>query len=356
MLLILIFSILLFDYHIFFATAFSLLIIYLTRNLIKKMNAKFMVPLWLIGFLYVAILASCIVLASKAFVNFVLEENLKLIEVFNDKDLIEKKISNFHYLLEEFFDKILFFKDYLKDSAYSAQIDRIVSDVSSDFSKTMFSSFKSLVGKLYIPGFRIIDIAITILLSLAFLFYLIIDFYSLQRLSIILFGSMNKKVLQTVDHIKNIFFLVIFNQLKVSLILFSIYSGVFYLVGFEYFIIYSIFFGLFTVVPIIGSLISTALLLISCYIFGYTFSYSLKLYLILLCGFFLENLVLTPRFVGGATKTHPVVVIAGALIIPQFIGIVGLIFTLPIVAIINSFAIKMIDKIQSEKGNLNEFF
>jgi predicted PurR-regulated permease PerM len=153
--------------------------------------------------------------------------------------------------------------------------------------------------------------------------------------------------------VKNVILIVIINQLKVALILIVLYSIVLYFLDFEYFFVYSVFFGLLTLVPIVGSIFSIILLAISCYIFDYSFHYSMKLIGVLFSGFLLENLILTPKLVGKSINTHPLMVLCGVIILPQFFGVFGLIFTLPIVAILNDGIFNIIGMIRNNEKRTN---
>ncbi len=57
-----------------------------------------------------------------------------------------------------------------------------------------------------------------------------------------------------------------------------------------------------------------------------------------------ENLILTPKFVGSSINAHPLAILICLLILPSFFGIFGVILVLPFVAVLS----KIISYMQDE--------
>ena len=54
-----------------------------------------------------------------------------------------------------------------------------------------------------------------------------------------------------------------------------------------------------------------------------------------------ENLILTPKFVGHSINSHPLVILICLLILPYFFGIFGVILVLPFVAVLSKIVLYM---------------
>ena len=352
-LLLLIILILFCDYHILFAVIFSFFVIDFTRGFIDYLNFKYKISLKLVGILYVCI-ASCIVFfISKFLVYSFINQNSRLIEIINDKDFINEKISGLHGLFEKITEKILLIKQNVSNDLYNAKIDQLISNLPDIIISKSVIYLNLILEKSYLSGLKFIDFWYIFILSMVFLFYFIADLYKIESFFHIVLGDLSKRISSFIFYVKNIIFVIVVNQLKVSLILTFLYSIILYLLNFEYFFIYALCFSLFTLIPIFGSALSIILLSISCYIFDYSLSFSFKLFIVLFCGILLENLILTPKFVGKSINTHPLLIIIGIIVLPKFLGILGLIFTLPIVAILNDAILNIIERIKNNEKRLN---
>ena len=348
-LLLFIILILFFDYHVAFAVIFSFIVIDCTKNFINYLNFKYKIPLRFIGIVYVGIALCIVFFVSKFLIHSFINQNNRLIEIINNKDFINEKISGLHNLFEIITEKILAIRQNVNNDLYNAKIDQLISNLPDIIISKSVIYLNLILEKSYLSGLKFIDFWYTYILSMIFLFYFIADLYKIESFFHIVLGDFSRRISSFIFYVKNIIFVIVVNQLKVSFILTVLYSIVLYFLNFEYFFIYALCFSLFTLIPIFGSVLSIVLLSISCYILDYSLSFSFKLFVILFCGILLENLILTPKLVGKSINTHPLLIITGIIVLPKFFGILGLIFTLPIVAILNDAILNIIERIKKNE-------
>ncbi len=341
------------DYHISFAIIFSLVVIDLTKNFIKLLNGKYGISLKLIGVLYVSIFVLIVFSILRLLIHSFITQNNKLIEITNNKNFINEKVEGLHNFFEQITERVLLMRKSVNSDLYNTKIDQLISNIPDIIISKSVTYLNFILEKSYISGLKFIDFWYTFLLTMVFLFYFNVHLNKMKGLASVAFGSFAKKIESFFVYVKNVILIVIINQLKVALILIVLYSIVLYFLDVEYFFVYSVFFGLLTLVPIVGSIFSIILLAISCYIFDYSFHYSMKLIGVLFSGFLLENLILTPKLVGKSINTHPLMVLCGVIILPQFFGVFGLIFTFPIVAILNDGICNIIGMIRNNEKRTN---
>jgi predicted PurR-regulated permease PerM len=325
-----------YDFNVTIALTISILISYVTYPLTIKLNNRYGIPIIFITLLYAAIFLLIIFFLSKLIVMSLISQNSKLINLINNKEFISNKINALHSFIEHFSAKILHFGNGTDSQVYIEKINTLFNNLPDIIINKAVLFLRPIVAKSYITGLKLFKVYFILLLSLVFTCYLISDFEKIKMIPEIIFGRYKDKVLLYMIKIKNIVITIWINQIKVALILVVLYSIALRLFDFEYFFIYALCFSFFTMIPFVGALMSISLMIISCYMFDYNFSYSIKLLAVLMIGFSLENFFLTPKLVGNSINSHPITILIGLIILPQIFGIIGLLFTLPIVAILNS--------------------
>ena len=339
----------LYDINLTVALILSFSISCFTEPLTRKLNEGYKIPLFVIILFYVSIILSFVFLISKLIISSILNQNNKIISLINDKIFISNKIKLLRGFIEHVSEKFLFLQDG-DNSLYSDKIDELFLKLPDVIINKSVMYIRPIVEKSYITGLKLLNFYFVIILSVVFTCYMIVDLDKIKKIPKIVFGRYTNRVFYYLKNIKDIVITIWINQIKVACILLLLYSGALYFFEFDYFFIYALCFSFFTMIPFLGGVMSISLLIISCYLFDYSFSYSLKLFGVLMAGFSLENFFLTPKLVGQSINSHPLSIFIGLIILPQLFGALGLIFTLPIVAILNSILYFVIEE---KRDNLN---
>lgn len=344
-LLLLIVILLTTDGSISFAVILSSIIASSSFEFVKKMKKKFNIPKPLTTLIIVVLLAVSLFYLLKKIMILIIEQSSKILLLISNEQFINAKIEKLHNIFDKISESLLSLKERAGNIPYGLKkIETFIDDLPDIIMYKLINFIQPFIEKLYIPGLKLVTFFYTLILFLVFSFYFINDWDKIQAFLKYTFGRQNRKVLQIVDYIKNVIIKIFLSQVKVALILTALYSLILYSIKFEYFLIYAILFSFFTLIPLFGYIFSFTILSVSCFIFGYPLEYSIKLLLILACGMLVENLILTPKFVGHSINSHPLVVLLCLLILPNFLGVLGVIFVLPFVAILS----KIVSYIQDE--------
>lgn len=343
----------LYDFNVTIALTVSILISYTTYPIIIKLNTRYGIPVSFIILLFAVVFLMIIFFLSKLIVMSLISQNSKLINLINNKEFISNKIHSLHSFIEHFSAKILHLGNETDSQVYAQKVNNLFDKLPDIIINKAVSFLRPIVAKSYITGLKLLKIYFILLLSMVFSCYLIGDFDKIIIFPNIIFGKHKDKVFLYIIKIKNIVITIWINQIKVALILVVLYSIALFLFDFEYFFIYALCFSFFTMIPFVGALMSMSLMIISCYMFDYNLSYSIKLFTVLMAGFSFENFFLTPKLVGNSINSHPVTILVGLIILPQIFGIIGLLFTLPIVAILNSIILYIIKELKNDETVLN---
>lgn len=123
-------------------------------------------------------------------------------------------------------------------------------------------------------------------------------------------------------------------QILVSLSLSFFYFFSFYIIGLKYSLFVGIFAGFFSFIPLIGIIISLFITTILAYLQFLDFIIIFFILLIFFIGQLLESNFLTPKLIGKKLGLHPLVVLFSIFVFGALFGIVGIIFSTPLMAAI----------------------
>ncbi len=344
--LILIFIILTANSSVSFAIIMSSIISSFSSNFVDKIEKKIKIPRSISAIAIVIMIATSSFYLFKKIIVLIVVQSSKILSLIENKDFIESKIDKFDKFMAVISDNILSFKGRASNMPRGLKkIDDFIDNLPDLLIHKFINFVKPLIEKSYVPGLKLLNFGYTFVIFLVFLFFFIKDWRKIKNFLKYSIGyEYNKKLHQIIDYLKETIIVIFFSQIKVALILTVLYSIVLYSVNFEYFLIYAICFSFFTLVPVIGYCCSFLILAFSCFIFEYSIIYSIKLLAILFCGMLVENLILTPKFVGSSINAHPLAILICLLILPSFFGIFGVILVLPFVAVLS----KIISYMQDE--------
>jgi predicted PurR-regulated permease PerM len=344
--LILIFIVLTVNSSVSFAIMMSSIIASLSSNFVEKLEVKFKIPRLASAFIILATVSTSLIYLLKKVIILIIIQSSKILSVINDHAFIDKKIDQLENIANKISESLLPVKEKAQNMPYGLKkLDEFIDSLPDLLMHKLIEFLKPLIEKFYIPGLKLVNFGYTLILTLVFLFFFIYDWNKIKNFLKYSVGyEYDKKLNQIALFLKNTVITILFSQIKVAVILTFLYSSVLYWMKFEYFLIYAILFAFLILIPFIGYFISFTVLSFSCFIFGYSLHYSLQLLLILLCGMLIENLILTPKFVGSSIDAHPLVILLCLLLLPHFFGIFGVILVLPFAAILS----KIISYMQKE--------
>ena len=342
-LLILIFITLTVNSSVSFAIIMSSIIASFSSNFVDKLKKKAKIPRFASAIMIVLGIATFIFYLFKKIIVLIIVQSSKLLMLMNDDVFINGKIEQLDKFMETISNNLLSLKERANNIPYGLKkINEFIDDLPDLLMHKVINFTKPLIERSYIPGLKLLNFGYTMGLSLVFLFFFINDWKKIKNFLRYSVGHQySEKLNKVAVYLKDTIIIIFFSQIKVALILTVLYSTILYSINFEYFLIYAICFAFLTLIPLIGYICSFTILTFSCFIFEHSLVYSFKLFAILLCGMLVENLILTPKFVGHSINSHPLVILICLLILPYFFGIFGVILVLPFVAVLSKIVLYM---------------
>lgn len=150
-----------------------------------------------------------------------------------------------------------------------------------------------------------------------------------------LLSSKQKKILtKYAKELNLIFSTYLRGQILVSLFLTFFYFFSFYIIGLKYSLFVAIFAGFFSFIPLIGIIVSFFITVLLAYL---QFLNLLSIFYIFLTFFaaqLLESNFFTPKLIGKKLGLHPLAVLFSIFVFGAIFGIIGIIFSAPLMATI----------------------
>lgn len=338
------------DFDIFISIVFGFILAKFGFNISNFLHKKLKIPYIISSILITLICGFFISIAIYFLANILFLQLKKLILILMDENFIKIKIDEFNKNFESLSQKIkaLSIVNHIPNEIKSSiveYIDSIPTLLSGKIKE--YSIF--FIKQSYLSGLKILSIFYSILLTLIFAFFMMYDFKKITNFKDKIFGIYSVNFKEKFVEFKNLISKMLIGQIKVALILFIFYAISFGVFKFEYYILYSLIFAILTLIPIIGSIFSIIFMLTSLYFFGYSIDYAIKLFIVFLFGYFLENLYLTPKLVGSSLNVHPAIILVGIILFSKFFGIIGMFFALPIIAFITNLIKNHLNEIENEK-------
>lgn len=329
-----IFAIIISDVNILFSIIGGMLVAQFSYKIACNLRKKFHIPISLSAIIIVYFLGMGIFSIIYYLVSFGASQTIDLLHILTDKNFLERKTYSLMHISEKIIKKISWFEtqDFHMPQFLTEKIDILVEKIPEFLNQKITKFSYSLLEKSYVPGLKFIHLMYSICLFLIFSFFMICDWPKIIAIKHKLFGQYNEKIQKIIDSFKELIIKMLIGQLKVALILFVFYASLFFIVDFQYYLIFSFLFAIATLIPIIGSLFSVLFMLLSIYILEIPLNNSIVLVAIFGTGYILENLFLTPKMVGSSLDVHPMIVLIGLILFANIFGIIGVFFALPIIA------------------------
>lgn len=293
------------------------IIAWLFNPLVKKINSKGINKVLSIIIVYLLIFISLFIFI-RIFIPVLYNELNDLLILF--PKLIDKTNHVLDNLIIKFSKKgidISSIKNYLNISLYS-NLKSFTNNLPKNVINIVLNLF-STIG--------------TILMGLVVGIYMLIDFERIKEYFLKLipkkYRSNTKNLLESIDNevrkTVNGTFLVALMVLVGDTILFS-------LIGLKSPLLFGLLCGITDLIPYIGPYIGGA----AAVLVGFGQSKTIG-FLTLICAFIIqliENNILQPIVMSKATKLHPITIMIGLLIFGHFFGIIGLLLSTPILALL----------------------
>jgi len=277
-------------------------------NLNRGLASIFILIIFFLGFSFITFLILPILFAQTiSFLN-------EFPNIINELD------KRFRSVLELLREKIIFIQ--VKDF-----INNIMPNLSQLAPKFLNSLISSSLALVHILGLLFITPIVT--------WYFLRDWDKILKKFL---GTLSKKykilLLDYSNNIKLILDAYLRGQLLVSLSLCFYYSLFFYFLELNYSLFIGVFAGFFSFIPLIGIIFSFLITSILAYLQFIDLIYIIYIFIVFVVGQLLESNFLTPRLIGDKLGLHPLAVILSIFIFGALFGIIGVIFSIPITAII----------------------
>ena len=117
-------------------------------------------------------------------------------------------------------------------------------------------------------------------------------------------------------------------------VLTSVLAVGFSIFGLKYAFIISLLCGIFNLVPYIGMFFSLTLILSIGWFQAFNIIFLVKIGVFFGIVQLLESFVLSPNIVGSSAEIHPLAIILGILMLGSAFGLIGILFAIPIIIIL----------------------
>ncbi len=217
------------------------------------------------------------------------------------------------------------------------------SDILNTISNSFVSYLKVFINNLLKSSFEIINLFGLIIITPIVSWYLLKDWDNfINFINKKIPKKYNKRIVRAFKDVDSILSSYLRGQFLVVILLSVYYCLFFSIIGLNYSIFIGLFSGFLAFVPIIGLLLSFILTVVLVFLQFVDYSYIIYIVLIFSFGQFLESYVLTPNLIGKKLGLHPIIIILAIFCFGSLFGIVGIIFSIPLVSIISIFLNKWI--------------
>jgi len=180
----------------------------------------------------------------------------------------------------------------------------------------------------------IFGLVITIIVSIYMLLERTKMLEFLSRLNRALFKEKTSKAISKYCCAGNdMFFKFIFAQVLDSIIVGTVAGIIMWIMGVKYGVLLALMFGLFNMIPMIGSIVATIIaVLITMFTGGFTQAFWLLIITIIYQQ--IDANIVNPRLIGSMVKISPIIIILGVTIGGSFFGILGMLLSVPVIAVV----------------------
>lgn len=210
------------------------------------------------------------------------------------------------------------------------------------------NSVFTIASSLSAAGGWIVNVFIGLIIS----FYLLIEkdriiYYAKNVIRLFLPKKASERLLSVLSDVNNIFSGYIGGQVTDAIIMAILISVSFSIVGIDYAVIIGLISGFSNLIPYIGAVVAF-ILSVSVGLLSGEPIMALYAAIIVLVLQQIDSVFIVPKVVGKSVDLHPVLVLLALSVFGTLFGIVGMIFAVPITAIIKLFLVRLYYKKEAE--------
>lgn len=245
-----------------------------------------------------------------------------------------KELGEFINIFPNILNSLLNNIKFIDVSNYKSEISNMINTFIIDTSKELPITFMNLVRGIssFIVGF-------------------IIGFYLLiSNTAITINATIKKDTYELIMKINNILRNYVKGTLLSSFIVFILSTIVFYIIGLDSALLFGFICGITNIIPFIGPYIGAIIPVLVAFTKSTTFGIIVTVMILIIQT--IEGNVIQPIIMSKSVKIHPVTSIISLLIFGYFLGIVGMIFAVPLIASIKEVYFYLVKKYNSYKRSL----
>ena len=240
-------------------------------------------------------------------------------------------LIEFPYIVNNLNKKFNLVMDYFQKKAVPENNSDIFNNIFPNFSNFITSFLNNIVSSSLAVFNMITIILVTPIVS----WYFLKDWDKIIFKTNSLLSLKHKKIVtQYAIEVDTIFSAYLRGQILVSLSLTLFYFFTFYILGLNYALFIGIFAGFFSFIPLIGIIISFFITALLAYLQFLDFITIFYIFLIFFTAQLIESNFLTPKLIGKKLGLHPLAVLFSIFIFGAIFGIIGIIFSAPLMATI----------------------
>ncbi|WP_165000352.1 AI-2E family transporter [Anaerophilus nitritogenes] len=306
----------------------SIVFAYLLNPIVKKLDKRGIKRVWSVSIVYLSIIM-IIFIISFTVTPAIIEETKKLVDLFPEYTKETNKFLNNLYIkieqLDHFSPELGFMKDSIEENLYKIQ------NIFTKGMKNITTSILNIFSKM-----------VTIILIPIFSFYFLKDIeYFKKKIIFCIPKSCRCECIRIFRDIHLLLNKFIRGQFIVAILVGVLSTIALLFIRVDFAVLIGMIAGISNIIPyfgpIIGSVPGVFIALLD--------SPIKALWVILAFAIIqqIESAIITPKIVGESVGLHPIIVILSLLLGGEWFGLIGLLFSVPIAAIIKIFLEHMMD-------------
>lgn len=312
----------------------GLVIAWLLDPLVKKIMKRGVSRTWSAIIVYVVMLAVIYLLLTTIFPLLIKQMNEFLLVLPNIVDDVNVWSNN---LLEKFRDSPIIDVNSIKENIRT-YFESFVNSFTTTTPSVMINFVKNIVG-------AIGQLFISLMLGL----YMLFDFDNLDR---ILLSMLPRRIRKDTKNLfieaNNFLFSYVKGTLLVSSLIFALSTLAFAIVGLKSPLLFGLICAITNIIPYVGPYLGGIPAIIVGFTQGIPTGLFTMIAIVIIQG--IEGNFIQPLVMSRSMKLHPVTIIVGLLIMGYFFGIIGMIISTPLMAILKSLLVFFDKKYSIIKG------
>ncbi len=258
-------------------------------------------------------------------------------------------VESINSSLEGFADLFVLLKVKLAEWGMLENVDVYIEEVAIYLTNFLKGMVTNLTGTFTKTGSWIINIVI----GLTIAFYLLMDKYRIihyckRSCDVFLPEKASNAVKEFFHNFVSIFMGYISGQVLDAIILATLLTICFTIIGIPYAPIIGIITGFSNLIPYVGAVVAFILSVVLGLLSGAPIR-ALYAAIVVLVMQQLDSIFIVPKVVGKSVELHPALVLIGLAVFGNLFGIVGMVFAVPVTAVIKLYLVKLYKHFETKK-------